>query len=54
VWNADLVPFLNRKLVKRRDMLNAGIVNEDIEPAELCNGYRDHLGNRLRSRHVGW
>jgi hypothetical protein len=31
----DLIPFLDRKLFKRRNMLNAGIVDENIEPAAL-------------------
>ena len=49
----DRVPFLDRKLVERRDMLNAGIVDEHVKPAMLGERCRDHLGDRLRLRHVG-
>ena len=34
-------------------MLNAGIVDQNIEPAVTGDGSRDHLGDRLAARHVG-
>ena len=49
----DRVPFLDRKLIERRDMLNARIVDEHVEPAMLGERGRDHLGDRVRLRHVG-
>jgi hypothetical protein len=34
-------------------VLNAGIVDENIEPAGPCERCRDHFGNRFRLRHIG-
>jgi hypothetical protein len=34
----DLVPFLDRELLDRRDELDAGIVDEDVDRAELGLG----------------
>jgi len=49
----DLVPFLGRELIERRDILNAGIVDQHIEPAMLGDRRRDHLRDRLGPGHVG-
>jgi len=34
-------------------VLDAGIVDEDVEPAEFSQSRFDHLGDRVRLRHVG-
>src|SRR5262249_26500095 len=34
-------------------MLDAGIVDENIEPAEVAQGRRDHLGDRIGRGHIG-
>jgi len=51
-WRQDRVPFLDRKLLERRDVLDAGIVDQNIEPPVTGDGSRDHLGDRLPTRHV--
>jgi hypothetical protein len=33
----DLVPFLDRKLVERCDVLNTGIVDENVEPTKVSS-----------------
>ena len=38
----DEVPFVERKFLDRRDMLHAGIVDEDIHPAERIGGVLHH------------
>ena len=49
----DLVPFLDREFLDRRDVLNAGIVDEDVERAESLLGRVDHVGNFGGLGHVG-
>ena len=49
----DRVPFLDRKMLERSDMLDAGIVDQDIEPPVTGDGSRDHLGDRITAGHVG-
>src|SRR5262245_28554118 len=49
----DLVPFLDRKFLDRRDMLDAGIVDEHVETAEGLLGRAHHLGDRGGLAHVG-
>ena len=38
----DRIPFFQRKLINRSDMLNSGIVDENIEPAVLLHDVGDH------------
>ena len=47
------VPFRRREVLQRRNMLDAGIVDEDVEPAEFAQSRFDHLGDRGGARHVG-
>ncbi len=49
----DLVPLLDREFLDRRDELDAGIVDEDVDRAELALGIRDHLGDLVALGHVG-
>ena len=49
----DQVPFLDRELVDRRDMLGAGIVDQDVDRAELFGGAADHRLDRLGPGQVG-
>ena len=49
----DLVPFLDRKFLDRRDMLDAGIVDEDVERTESLLGRLHHGGDLGRLGHVG-
>ncbi len=47
----DRVPLGGREFVDRRDMLDAGIVDEDVDAAKLRR-LRDHGGDLVRLRHV--
>jgi len=47
------VPFLFRELVHRRDMLDAGVVDQDVQPPELTHGVSDQVLDLLRLGHVG-
>ncbi len=49
----DLIPFLDRKLVERCDVLNAGIVDENVEPTKVGQRRCDHLGDLVWRRHIG-
>jgi hypothetical protein len=49
----DRVPLLDRKLFERRDMLNAGIVDEHVEPAVLVERGSSHSRDGIRPGHVG-
>ena len=49
----DLVPLLGRELLDRRHVLDAGIVDEDVDRPEGCLGLPDHAGDLVRLRHVG-
>ena len=49
----DLVPFLDREFLDRRDELDAGIVDQDIDRAELLLGVGDHGGDLVALAHVG-
>jgi hypothetical protein len=49
----DRVPFGRRKLVQGGDVLNACVVDQDVEPAEFMQRCRNHLGDRFRIRHIG-
>jgi len=48
----DRVPFLDRKLIQRRDVLNAGVVDENVKLAVFGERGRDHLRDLLGSGHV--
>ena len=48
----DRVPFLDRKLFERRNVLDAGIVDQNIEPPVTGDDRRDHLGDRVTAGHV--
>ena len=59
-WNADdrliamiCVPFLDREFLDRRDVLDAGIVDEHVDRAERLLGGLDHVGDLGRLGHVG-
>ena len=39
----DRVPFIGREVLDRRDVLDAGIVDEDVGRAELVGAAPDHL-----------
>ncbi len=49
----DLVPFLDREFLDRRNVLNAGIVDEDVDRAELLIRLRHHPRDRIGIGHVG-
>ncbi len=49
----DQVPFGDGKFIDRRDMLRAGIVDQDIDPAELVGGVSDHALDRRGIGQVG-
>ena len=49
----DRVPLLDRKLLERRDVLDAGVVHQNIEAAEVIQRHGDHVGDRRGLRHVG-
>ena len=49
----DRIPLLDRKLLDRRDVLDAGIVHEDVHPAQLARGLRHHRRDLGGLRHVG-
>ena len=49
----DRVPFLDRELLDRRHVLDAGIVDENVDAAELALGGADHLDDLGRLGHVG-
>ena len=49
----DRVPFFGREVLDRRDMLDAGIVDEDVGPAKLIGAALHHPLDRLRIGHIG-
>ena len=49
----DRVPLLDREFLDRRDVLDAGIVDQDVARAELLFGRLDHRGDLGRLGHVG-
>ena len=49
----DLVPFLRREILDRRDELDAGIVDQHVDRAMLGFDRRHHLGDVLGLAHVG-
>jgi hypothetical protein len=49
----DRVPLVDRELVDRRDMLDAGVVDQHVDRAEAVDRLAHHLGDRLGLQHVG-
>jgi hypothetical protein len=49
----DRVPFLDRKVLDRRDELYAGVVDENIDRTELALSVSDHGRNFRGLAHVG-
>jgi hypothetical protein len=49
----DLVPLLDRELVDRSDVLDTGVVDEDVEPPEGFERQIDHASDRAGLCHVG-
>ena len=49
----DRVPFFDREILDRRDELDAGIVDENVERTELALRIGDHRGDLGRLRHIG-
>jgi hypothetical protein len=49
----DRVPFVDGKLFDRGDVLYAGVVDEDVDAAELPFGIGDHGLDRLQPAHIG-
>ena len=49
----DRIPFLGRKFLDRRDMLDAGIVDEDVDRAEFLGRLLDQRPAVGALRHVG-
>ena len=49
----DLVPVFGREILDRADMLDAGVVDQDIQPSERLDRTRDHVRDLVRLRHVG-
>ena len=45
--------FSTGKLLDRRDVLDAGIVDQDVDAAERIRGFGDHAGDLGRVGHVG-
>ena len=49
----DRLPFVGRELLDRRHELDAGIVDEHVDRAEVFFAKRDHLRDLGRLGHVG-
>src|SRR5690349_804352 len=49
----DRVPFVDRKFVYRRHVLDTGVVDEDVDGAKPVDGLRHHLLDGRRIAHVG-
>ena len=49
----DCVPFVVGKLLDRRDVLDAGVVDDDVDLAELGACQLGHRTNLVRTAHVG-
>jgi hypothetical protein len=49
----DLVPALHRELLHRRHVLDAGVVDQNVDAAELALGIGDHLGDLRRVADIG-
>src|SRR5262249_28514946 len=47
------IPLFGREFLDRRDILDTGIVYEDIDLAELVFGGVDHIGNVIRLADIG-
>ena len=49
----DGVPLLDRELLDRRHVLDAGVVDQDVDRAEVALGLGDHVGDLVVAQHVG-
>ena len=49
----DGVPLIGRKLLDRRDELDAGVVDQDVDGSELGRRVGDHRLDLVAFRHVG-
>ncbi len=49
----DRVPFVDRKFLDRIDVLNAGVVHQDIDAAEFGPGLIDHLLDLVGIGNIG-
>jgi hypothetical protein len=47
------IPFVVGKFVDRGDVLDAGVVHQDVHPAELRHGMGDQLAHFGRLREIG-
>jgi hypothetical protein len=48
----QLIPFVDRELIDRRHMLQTGIVDEDVRPAQRLMALLHHGGNFVRAGHI--
>src|SRR5262252_78645 len=49
----DGVPFVDREVFDGGHVLYAGVVDEDVNGAELSFGIGDHRLDRIRTAHIG-
>jgi hypothetical protein len=49
----DPVPLVDREVLHRGDVLDAGVVDQDVQPTELVMRRGDHLGDLAGPGHVG-
>ncbi|VVN14514.1 hypothetical protein PS647_04023 [Pseudomonas fluorescens] len=49
----DRIPTLHRKLIHRCHVLNASVVDQNVDAAELALGVGDHVGNLRRIADIG-
>jgi hypothetical protein len=49
----DLIPLFGGKIFDRRDMLDSGIVHQDIDGAEIALCLANHFADRIGIGHVG-
>ena len=49
----DRVPLLGREFLDRRDVLNAGIVDDNVDPAELLLCSSEERSDLIGLGHVG-
>ncbi|MNV63233.1 hypothetical protein D3C71_1558160 [compost metagenome] len=47
------IPALGREVLDRRDMLDAGIVHQDVDLAEVAHAVIDHIFDIGHARHIG-
>jgi hypothetical protein len=49
----DRVPAVHREVLHRRHVLDAGVVDEDVDATHLAFGVRDHVRDLVGLAHVG-